>query len=345
MALPASLSRPPIERMLRIHEELRRGALINCTRLVEMLDVCRKTVVRDIAFMRDRLDLPIEFDPRIQAYRYTQPVSAFPTVQVTEGELLALLVARRALEQYRGTPFHRQLEIAFEKLAGGLKERISFSPADELQAVSFKNIGPGRADLAVFNALSAAVLRQTEVEFDYRKPGETQPARRRVRPYHLAHRENLWYLVGFDAGRAALRTFALPRITAVRQTGAGFVRPADFSPEKFFASALGILGGDRDYLVVIRFTAAVADRVREREWHESQEMRDLRGGGLELRMRLGALAEIERWVLGWGAAAEVVAPAELRARLRATARELAATYAGRPAVPRRNLSRGPRGAG
>ena len=219
MALSASLSRPPLERMLRIHEELRRGALINCTRLVEMLEVCRKTVVRDIAFMRDRLDLPIEFDPRIQAYRYTQPVSAFPTVQVTEGELLALLVARRALEQYRGTPFHRQLEIAFEKLAGGLKDRISFSPADELRAVSFKNIGLGRADLAVFNALSAAVLRQTEMEFDYRKPGEAKPSRRRVRPYHLAHRENLWYLVGFDVGRGALRTFALPRITAVTQTG------------------------------------------------------------------------------------------------------------------------------
>jgi proteasome accessory factor B len=313
--------------MLRIHEALRRDSLVNCTKLVKLLEVCRKTVVRDIAFMRDRLDLPIEFDPRIQAYRYTQPVNAFPTVQVTEGELLALLVARRALEQYRGTPFHRQLEVAFEKLAGGLKDRITFSPADELSAVSFKNVGLGKADLAIFNPLSSAVLRQTEVEFDYRKPGEKKPSHRRVQPYHLAHRENLWYLIAFDPARAALRTFALPRITAVALTGAGFVRPADFSPEKFFASALGILGGDRNLLVVIRFKAEVADRVQEREWHESQEMRLLPGGGLELRLRLGALAEIERWVLGWGAAAEVVAPAELRARLRTTVQALATTYA------------------
>src|SRR5690348_1409957 len=113
------LSRPPLERMLRIHDELRRGALTNCTKLVKLLGVCRKTVLRDIAFMRDRLDLPIEFDPLIQAYRYTHPVTAFPTVHVTEGELLALLVAQRALEQYRGTPFHRSLEVAFEKLAAG----------------------------------------------------------------------------------------------------------------------------------------------------------------------------------------------------------------------------------
>lgn len=199
-------------------------------------------------------------------------------MQVSEGELLALLVARKALEQYRGTPFHRQLEVSFEKLTGGLKDRISFSPADELQSVSFKNVGLGKADLAVFNALSGATLRQQEVEFDYRKPGERKSARRRVQPYHLAHRENLWYLVGFDSERNALRTFAVPRLTNPRVLATTFVRPPDFSPEKFFANALRVLGGDRDYHFVIRFSAGVADRVREREWHESQELRDLPDG-------------------------------------------------------------------
>jgi proteasome accessory factor B len=312
--------------MLRIHDELRRGALTNCTKLVSLLGVCRKTVLRDLAFMRDRLDLPIEFDPLIQAYRYTHPVTSFPTVHVTEGELLALLVAQRALEQYRGTPFHRSLEIAFEKLAGGLRDRISFSPADELRAVSFKNIGLGKTDLAIFNALSGAVLRQEEVEFDYRKPGENARSHRRVRPYHLAHRENLWYLIAFDVERGALRTFAVPRISDVVVTKQKFEKPADFSPEKFFADALGVLGGRGDHNVVIRFSAAAADRVREREWHESQQLRELSAGRVELRMRLGALPEVERWVLGWGAAAEVVGPKELRQRIRTAAEQIAAQY-------------------
>lgn len=322
----AQLSRPPLERMLKIHDELRRGALVNCTKLVRSLEVSRKTVVRDIAFMRDRLDLPIEFDPRIQAYRYTHPVNAFPTVHVTEGELLALLVAQRALQQYRGTPFHRQLELAFEKLARGLRDKISFSPADELRAVSFKNIGLGKTDLAVFNALSGAVLRQEEVTFDYRKPGSAAKTARHVRPYHLANRENLWYLVGFDVERGALRTFALPRIGDVVVAKTRFVRPSDFSPEKFFSNALGVLGGKGDYRVVIRFSADVAERVREREWHESQEMRELADGQLELQIRLGALTEVAQWVLGWGTAAEVIAPRELRETIRDTARGLVAKY-------------------
>jgi hypothetical protein len=102
----------------------------------------------------------------------------------------------------------------------------------------------------------------------------------------------------------------LQRIDDVTVTKTTFTRPADFSPEKFFANALGVMGGTGDHRVVIRFTAAVAERVREREWHESQEMRDLPGGALELRLRLGALSEAEQWILSWGAAAEVLAPAE-----------------------------------
>lgn len=328
MTVRAQLSRPPLERMLRIHDELRRGALVNCTKLAGVLEVSRKTVVRDIAFMRDRLDLPIEFDARIQAYRYTHPVNAFPTVHVTEGELLALLVAQRALEQYRGTPFHRQLELAFGKLAAGLRDRISFSPADELRAVSFKNIGLGKTDLAVFNALSGAVLRQEEVSFDYRKPASSAKTSRRVRPYHLANRENLWYLVGFDIERGALRTFALPRIVDVTVTKVRFTRPADFSPEKFFSNALGVMGGAGDFHVIVRFSAEVASRVREREWHESQEMKELPGGELELHLRLGALTEVAQWILGWGTAAEVMAPRELRDRMRETARGLVVKYRG-----------------
>ncbi|MEY4941509.1 MAG: hypothetical protein RIQ93_3244, partial [Verrucomicrobiota bacterium] len=74
-------------------------------------------------------------------------------------------------------------------------------------------------------------------------------------------------------------------------------------------------------------SAAVAERVREREWHESQTMTELPDGALEVRLRLGALREVEQWVLGWGAAAEVIAPPELRAAIRKTVAALGRTYA------------------
>lgn len=320
-------TRVPIERMLHIHHALQRGGTVTCTSLGERLEVARKTLVRDISYMRDRLDLPIEFDPVRNTYHYTEPVESFPTVKVSEGEIFALLVAQKALEQYRGTPFHRQLAASFEKLSAGLKDTVSFAPTDELQSVSFKNVGMGKSDAKVFGDLSRGVVRQLELSFDYRKPGGAAVERRQVRPYHLSHRQNLWYLVAFDAERGALRTFAVPRITEVKVSATEFERPKDFSPEKFFARALGVVGGDgRAYRVVVRFTAATADRVREREWHESQTLRDLPGGGVELALELGALEEVERWVLEWGTEAEVIQPKELRVRLQGIAAKLAEIY-------------------
>lgn len=276
--------------------------------------------------MRDRLGLPIDYDSQVRAYRYNQQVSSFPAVQVTEGELLALLVARRALQQYQGTPFHHQLEVAFEKLAGGLKDRISFSPADELQAVSFKSIGVGKADLGVFNALSTAVLRQRVVEFDYRKAGQREIQRRVICPFHLSHRVNLWYLVGLDEERRELRTFAVPRIKNVNVLTRKFIRPKSFSPESFFASALGVLGGEGDYLVKIRFDARCAEHIRDRIWHDSQKFEDRPDGQVVLTLRLGALQEVERWVLSWGPGAEVLAPAELRVRILESIGKMAVIY-------------------
>src|ERR1035438_10099745 len=44
-ALPSS--RPPIARMLRIHEELQDGHLTNCSKLAGKLEVSTKTIMRD----------------------------------------------------------------------------------------------------------------------------------------------------------------------------------------------------------------------------------------------------------------------------------------------------------
>ena len=314
-----NLTRPPLERMLRIHDELNRGAPANCATLGKALAVSPKTIARDLAFMSARLDLPIDYDESKRVFRYTRPVAAFPTMQVTEGEVVALLIGRKALEQYRGTPFHRQLAASFAKITASLQNKISFNATDKLRTISFKSSGVGKSDVAVFNALSRALLRELEVEFDYRKPGEATPTQRRVQPYHFVHHDNLWYLIGFDLMRGELRTFAVPRVSAPRVTTAEFKRPADFDPEKFFAKAFGVFGGDGDYRVVVRFSAAVADRIREREWHDSQQLRELPDGGLELELRLGALPEIERWVLSWGAHARVMEPPELRERMKKTA--------------------------
>jgi proteasome accessory factor B len=312
--------------MIRIHEILQDGRLTNCTKLASELEVSTKTVMRDLAFMRDEFGLPAEYDPKTYAWRYAYPVKNFPTVQITEGELLALLVAQQALGQYAGTPYHHQLEQAFDKLTSGLNDKISFSPSGTRQNVSFHQAGLGKSDLKQFEVLARAVNTSKEVEFNYRKFGQKGVEPRSVQPYHLANRENSWYLVGFDLQRQALRNFAVGRMSGLTLTGRGFVRPADFSAEKHFGKAFGAFVGSGNHRIRIRFSPAVADQIRERFWHESQECAERRDGTIDFSLQLGGLDEILRWVLGWGQHAEVLAPAELRQRVSAQAQAMAKSY-------------------
>src|SRR5437762_1843215 len=109
-SLPAVLqSRPPLQRMLRIHAAIQSGKYPNASVLAKELDVSTKSVHRDLDFMRDRLILPLEWDGSQRGYHYTGKVSAFPAVQISEGEIVALVVAEKALQQYRGTSFEKPL--------------------------------------------------------------------------------------------------------------------------------------------------------------------------------------------------------------------------------------------
>lgn len=324
---PNFRSRFSVERMLRIHERLRDGDELNCTQLARELEVSRKTIQRDVDHMRDRLGLPIEYERSSHSYVYTRAVEAFPTVQMSEGDAVALFVAERALEPLRGTPLFSRLQATFEKLTANLRGMIDVT-AEDHGAVSFRHFGEGRTNAKAFDTLQKARDQRREVTFRYQKPDGSEAESRRVRPYHLTHRENLWYLVAHDCARAAIRTFALPRMSEVTPTRSKFTMPADFNPDAFFASALGVVEGKGDHEIAIRFSAAVAARVEERDWHESQQLSRHRDGSIVLTMRLGSLVEIERWVLGWGSEAEVLAPIELRQQISRTAAALAARYHG-----------------
>src|SRR5947199_6770712 len=118
------------------------------------MEVSTKSIHRDLEFMRDRLKLPLEYDGSRYGYYYTQQVSSFPTLQITEGELFALLVAEKALQQYRGTPFEEPLVSAFKKMAASLPDAVSFNLADWEQTISFRHSAEPVLDLEVFDQLA-----------------------------------------------------------------------------------------------------------------------------------------------------------------------------------------------
>ena len=296
---------------MRLHHELSGGRYPNCRKLADALEVSQKTIQRDIDFMRDRMGLPIQYDQLHLGFVYTEPVTNFPSVEVSESEVVALFVAQKALEQYKGTPFEKPLKAAFRKITEGLRDSITFR-FDEIEAaVSFKGIGTSVADIDLFEIASKAVLRCHELSFEYKKIDGAKYEMRRVQPYHLGCVENQWYLFAHDLVRRQLRTFALPRMRKVSDTGVGFRRPGDFSITKLLGDSFGVITGEGQHRVRVRFDGPVARLVSERIWHPSQKIKSLPGDAIELTMKVEGFMEVKRWVLSWGDNARVLEPPEL----------------------------------
>jgi predicted DNA-binding transcriptional regulator YafY len=315
-------SRPPLERMLKIHQAVQAGKFPNATKLAADLEVSTKSIHRDIEFMRDRLELPIEYNPQSFGYHYTAEVTAFPTLHITEGELVALVIAEKALEQYRGTQFEKPLLSAIRKIEQSLPDTISLNLADIEQTISFRTRAEPLLNLQIFDALAKATAHRRQLELVYRKTGSREAESRLVDPYHLANINGEWYLFAYDYARKDIRTFVPARVQSAKQTGKIFSAPQKFSLEQRLRGSFGVHSGEGEFDVVLRFNTRVADLIREKKWHESQQLKDLKGGGVELRLKLSSLIEIERWVLSWGGDVVVLKPRELADAVKQAARKI-----------------------
>lgn len=322
---PEQSTRPPIERMLKIHNLIKSGSHPNATLLACELEVTTKTIYRDIAFMRDRMDLPVEFETAYNGYHYLEEVGQFPTVNITEGELFAMLVAEKAMQQYRGTNFEKPLLSAFRKVTEGLTDTISFNLDDFDSSISFRTSAEPVLNLDVIDALAKAAANNRQLRFNYRKPGASEAEPRVVDPYHLANINGEWFLFAHCQLRDDIRTFTPARIKGMVETGLSFEPPKKFSLEQRLRGSFAIVTGDEEQEIKIRFKELVADYIREKKWHPTQEQHDLDDGGVELTMRLNSLSEVQRWVMTWCGNAQVIHPPELAKSVREAAEKIVET--------------------
>lgn len=91
-------------RLGRIIGIIAAGRYPNCRTLAaEIEGVSTKTIQRDLNHLRAMRDLPLEYDEQRRGFYFTRPVSEFAPIQLSQGELVALFVAQKALEPLRGT--------------------------------------------------------------------------------------------------------------------------------------------------------------------------------------------------------------------------------------------------
>ncbi len=323
------VNKSQFRRLTELAERLRsQTEPVNCLTLAAEWEVSQKTVQRDIDFLRDQMGAPVTYDRKRQSFVFTEPTWTMPAMLVSEGEILAVLLGARVLEQYHGTPAAHQLAQIFGKLSDMLPDQIKMRPEDLFNRFSFR--GPPARPVAPANwsAVIRALCERKTLQLRYRTAAmapDAPPKASLVNPYHVANLQGEWYLFGVHASQRQVKQFSMARIERAVVTRSSFDVPADFDPDAMLKDTFGRFAcAPRAHTVRLLFSPSAAPGVAAQEWHPNQVTRVRRDGSLELRFPAKGLEEVKRWVLSWGREVRVLQPKALCEAIRAEVAEMAA---------------------
>jgi proteasome accessory factor B len=299
-------------RVLHALESSRHGVTINA--LADDLAVTTRTIRRDLAALQEA-GFPL-YDERSDEGRVLWRLDGHVLKGIETGftlaELCALYLSRNLLEAVAGTPFQRDLTLAFKRLERMLSPRMR-QFLDRLPQVLTAKPGP-RARGAerteeVVAKLLEATLHFRVATMRYHSVSSARVKDYEIHPYRLAFAQGALYLLAFVPEYGNVRTFAVDRIAAVSLEKHTFT-PKQPVTDDVFANSLGVNTGPAQR-VEIEFQAEVAPYVRARVWHASQQVLEGASGSLVLTMDVCHDWALRSWILGWGGFARVVSPAAL----------------------------------
>lgn len=305
-----------LERVFWIDLQIRAGRHPNNTTIAAHFEITTKTAQRTIEFMRDRLRLPIAYSAEHRGLIYTEPVYALPAIELTEGDLIAILLAEKLARQYRSTAIGQHVEQTFGKVLSAMTNTVSIDLNALGEAHSFEAAATTELDPDLFSRLGRAAISRRRIEMTYFTAGRGELTQRKADPLHLRNSLGEWYLVAWDHLRDAPRDFLLSRIRELTVTEEHFDWPQGFNLDEYLNQGFGMIRGREPIQVEIVFDEYQSRWMRERsKFHPTEEREELPDGRLRVRMQVTALDGVKRFVMQYGAHAEVIAPKELRASI------------------------------
>ncbi len=268
---------------------------------------------------------PLHFDRPANAYRFADGYS-LKRLDLSRGELFGL-VALRSLGASIGGTIGASIDDVAEKIVG-TAGRTAQARLAIASPVAFRLAGV-RLDEdgeRAFALLSSAERASRSVRFEYHDKEERRTSRT-VDPYGFIINAGRVYCVAYDHARRDKRTFAVDSISDPVVLAQTFSRPAGFNVEAYAAASIsGVLHRDKTTVVRVRFAARVAKAAIAALVVADRRIERRDDGSVEIAYRVSDVDELVRWVLGWGAQAEIITPRPIRTRIAKLAGEILKKY-------------------
>jgi predicted DNA-binding transcriptional regulator YafY len=318
------------ERFYKIELMIRSKSSVRFDELQSELEVSRATLMRDLQYLRDRMDAPIVFDRDQGAYRFALSAKPdtheLPGMWFSDQEIYALLSMHQLVNGLDPDGvLARHLQPLLAKLHGMLG-------SGDVRATEWTRrvriVGAARrlVNSRCFELVVSALFKRRQLQLRYYTRTRRSENERLVSPQRLVHYRNTWYLDAWCHRSEGLRRFALDamRTTEVVERKAKEVSLASVEAE--LDGSYGVFGGQAKQHAVLRFTPEAAQWVAMEQWHPEQQASVQADGSLMLRLPYSDATELVMDVLRHGPQVKVIAPATLAARVAEQLKQASAAY-------------------
>ncbi len=306
------------ERFYKIHQLLAARGAVKLRELLDEVGVSRSTLKRDLEYLRDRLNAPIEWDRAAGGYRLRGGEGGryqLPGLWFNPSEVRALLTMQHLLANLQPGLLEPHIKPLLARLRGllGAGEHT----AEEVERrVRILHLGARKVALPHFEQVANAVLDRKRLGIAYVGRGSNERTEREISPQRLVHYRENWYCDAWCHLREDLRSFAIDAIESAVPTDRKAKVVAERDLDEVLASGYGIFSGRRTTWAKLRFTAERARWVSAEAWHPRQKGRFEPDGRYVLELPFSDPRELAMDVLRHGPHVEVLEPATLREAVR-----------------------------
>jgi predicted DNA-binding transcriptional regulator YafY len=317
------------ERFYRIDRLLRASPVTPFVKLQEALGVSRAQLKRDLAYMRERFNAPIEYDRDLNGYKFGKPLAGpryeLPGLWFSAEDTLALLTMYQVLKGLDSEVLGQQVAPFLERLRGILGSG-DHSWKEVENRIRLIPIGRRASQAGHFGVVAGALLRRRRLHVKHFNRASGEETERDLSPQSLVFYRDNWYLDAWCHLRNDLRSFSVDafREASMLEERAKEVPKGEL--EEYLSSGYGIFAGRKVEWATIRFTPLAARWVSAQRWHSKQRARTEGDGSYVLEVPYANDQELLMDVLKFGPEAEVLGPPALRERAAKQLREAAAKY-------------------
>jgi len=295
--------------------------------ILNKLEISQATFKRDLAKLRDRLNIPVVFDRDLGGYRLdnTDSRQELPGLWFSQDEILALLTIQNMLEQLEPGLLGPKLKPLQKRLDDMLTQQ-GLSAETLSQRVRLVHAGKRRLKLKCFELVAKTTLERKQIKIQHfnRQTGKT--VERTISPQQLVHYRDNWYVDAWCHLRKEVRSFAVDAITECEQLEVDSKELDADQLRSSMQSGYGIFGGVVKGWVKLKFTYERARWVKHEEWHPDQKGYEETDGSYILEIPYSDERELVGDILRFGSDVQVMSPISLRNQVLAELERSVAKY-------------------